>query len=466
MDQLNGGRLARALLEAVSDLVFVIGRDGIYRGVKAEHAGDLAAPPERLVGSHIDDVLPPDVAEQIMAAAARALERNSVEAVDYVLELGGKERVFEGRVAASGEDEFLLIVRDATERRRHDDELRRLAAELEQRVAELGRERDFTRTLVRSVPSFLILVDAGGGLLGLNDSTELATGYTTEETVGDPFWEVLIPEWRWDDARGLFAALLAEQEPADPELELITRAGDLRIVEWSGTPVIDQFGLVRVILSGVDVTERVRHEDELRRSRARIVEASDAERRRLQRNLHDGAQQHLVVVSQQLRMARTMVERNAAGAAALLDRAIEAMTLAHRELRELARGLHPPLLTERGLAAAVRALGLRSPLAVGVDIDDRERFPAAVEAAAYYFVSEALTNVAKYAAADEARVEVQRAGATAVVRVSDDGVGGASPEHGSGLSGLRDRVEALGGEFELDSPPGAGTTLRATLPLT
>ena len=411
IDELSAGaRLGRALLEAVPDLVFVIGRDGIYRAVKAEHPEDLAAPPDQLIGSRIDEVLPPDVAERIMTCSARALERNSVEAVDYTLVLGGSERLFEGRVAASGDDEFLLIVRDATERKRQEGELRRLATELEDRLAELGRERDFTRTLVRSVPSFLALADAEGKLLGLNDSLQAATGFLGDETTGSAWDQTLIAPEQRSDARRFFAALLTQSEPAPCELDLLTRFGDRHIVEWSGTPVTDQFGLVRVILCGVDVTERVRQEAELRRSRTRIVEASDAERRRLQRNLHDGAQQHLVVVSQQLRLARVLVERDVAEAAALLDRAIESMAVAHRELRELARGLHPALLTDRGLPAAIRALALRSPVPVQVELEDGERFPGSVEAAVYYIVAESLTNVVKYAQASAARVRIVAAG--------------------------------------------------------
>jgi signal transduction histidine kinase len=242
------------------------------------------------------------------------------------------------------------------------------------------------------------------------------------------------------------------------------RGGERRLVEWSGTPVTDQFGLTRLILSGVDVTERVHQAAELRRSRARIVAAGDAERQRLQRNLHDGAQQQLVFVSHALRLARGALEHDRARAAELLETAIETMDSAHAELRELARGLHPALLSERGLPSAVRALASRAPLPVQIEAAEGERLPAHVETAAYYVVAEALTNVAKYARADAAVVRVRRHDATAVIEIEDDGIGGADMAAGSGLRGLADRVEALAGTLAVESPPGGGTRLRAELP--
>ena len=455
----------RALLDAVSDLVFVIGIDGVYRAVKADRPDDLAAPPDRLVGTAITDVLPLDVAERIMSCALDALERNSVEAVDYTLLIDGQQRSFEGRVAASGPDEFILIVRDATQRIRQTAELQRLAGELEQRLVELERERDFTRTVVQSVPTFLALADEQGGLLGLNESLEAATGLKSAEETGRAFWEALVPDEQRAVAERMFRALLHGKTDADRELQLLARDGERRTVDWSGTPVVDQFGLTRVILCGVDVTERLRQQEELRRSRARIVEAGDAERRRLQRNLHDGAQQQLVFVSQAMRLARNVVSRDASRAAELLDRSIDAMATAHADLRELARGLHPALLTERGLAPAVQALAARAPLPVAVEAEEGDRFATPLETAAYYVVAEALTNVAKYAQATSAVVRIARGGDVAVIEVEDDGHGGADPAAGSGLRGLHDRVEALGGTFSVESARGAGTVLRAELPL-
>jgi PAS domain S-box-containing protein len=200
--------------------------------------------------------------------------------------------------------------------------------------------------------------------------------------------------------------------------------------------------------------------EELAASRARIVAAGDAERRRLERNLHDGAQQRLVSLALMLRLAARRHPDDAD-----LTRAGEELSSALQELRELARGIHPAVLTERGLEPAVRAVADRAPLPVELSVSlGPERLPGPVEAAAYYVVSEALANVAKYAGASVVRITLDHAGGAAHITVSDDGAGGAHPDGGSGLRGLADRVEALNGHLTIDSPLGAGTTLRATLP--
>jgi signal transduction histidine kinase len=205
--------------------------------------------------------------------------------------------------------------------------------------------------------------------------------------------------------------------------------------------------------------------EELRRSRARIVEAGLAERRRLERNLHDGAQQRLVALSLTLRIAQNKIAKDPEKAEAMVAGAQEELTQALEELRELARGIHPAVLSDRGLGPAVEALAVRSPLPVRVVEVPEQRLPAPVEAAAYFVVAEALTNVAKYASANEATVAVRRTNGHAEVEVADDGVGGADPGRGSGLRGLADRLGALDGSLSLDSPPGSGTTLRAEIPV-
>jgi PAS domain S-box-containing protein len=204
--------------------------------------------------------------------------------------------------------------------------------------------------------------------------------------------------------------------------------------------------------------------EELAASRMRIVEASDAERRRLERNLHDGAQQRLVATSLAVRMAARRVTDDPT-AREMLDGAGDELARALEELRELARGLHPAVLADHGLRAAIEAVADRAPVPVAVDVPLRERLPETVEAAAYFVVCEALTNVAKYAHASEARVRVERGDGHATVEVVDDGVGGADERGGSGLRGLADRVEALGGRLVVTSPVGEGTAVRAQLPV-
>jgi signal transduction histidine kinase len=204
--------------------------------------------------------------------------------------------------------------------------------------------------------------------------------------------------------------------------------------------------------------------EELQSSRARLVEVTMGERRRLERDLHDGAQQRLVALSLQLGLARRKLDGDPAVAGELFDAARGELDRALEELRELARGIHPAILTDRGLAAAIQALAERAPLPVDLDQMPEDRLPPAVEAAAYFVVAESLTNVAKYSSAEHASVRVGRRDGFAVVEVSDDGVGGADPAAGTGLRGLADRLAALDGRLEVQSPPGGGTVIRANIP--
>jgi signal transduction histidine kinase len=205
--------------------------------------------------------------------------------------------------------------------------------------------------------------------------------------------------------------------------------------------------------------------EELRTSRARIVEAGTKERRRLERNLHDGAQQRLVALSLTLRLAQANVRKDPEKAEQMLFAAQEELTLALGELRELARGIHPAILSDRGLEAALEALAGRAPIPVELAELPGAPLPEAIEAAAYFVVAEALTNVVKYAHASQATVRIGRYNGSAIVEVADDGVGGADPGRGSGLRGLTDRVTALDGKMQIDSPAGAGTRLRAEIPV-
>ena len=204
--------------------------------------------------------------------------------------------------------------------------------------------------------------------------------------------------------------------------------------------------------------------EQVRASRARIVEAGDAERRRLERDLHDGAQQRLVTLSLALGMARDRAAEADPELGSLIESASKEAREALTELRELARGIHPAVLTETGLTGAVQALVERSPVATTITAVPDGRFPAAIEATAYFVVSEALANVAKHARADGAQVMIRKFPGRLLVEVSDDGTGGARSEGGSGLRGLADRVASVGGVLRVDSPPGGGTRLEADIP--
>jgi signal transduction histidine kinase len=205
--------------------------------------------------------------------------------------------------------------------------------------------------------------------------------------------------------------------------------------------------------------------DDLRTARQRIIAAADAERRRIERDLHDGAQQRMVAVAVTLGLAEARFASDPESAFKLIAQAREEAQAAVKELRELARGIHPAVLSDRGLGAALEALAARAPVPVDVRGVPERPLGREVEACAYFVTAEALTNVAKYAHANCATVELTLEDERLRVQVRDDGVGGADPTSGTGLRGLRDRVDALDGELEVESPPGGGTVVTAEVPV-
>jgi PAS domain S-box-containing protein len=458
----NAQARIQALLDAFPDLIFRMDRDGAYLEFKGKPE-DLAAPADQLIGATTHDILPRDVADQLVSGIRRAIDTGEIVTGEYTLELDGEQRDFEARIVKAG-DEAVLIGREFTERNRAQAELERLHAELQQRHRDLEHERDFIRTVVDSTPSLLCLVTPGGYILRFNTSLERLSGRRDGDLVrGNAFWDVFIAPEERERVRTAVEEIVAEGGRGEFESTWITAAGDRRQVTWSTTPLRDDRGEPRLLICGMDITERKLHEDELRRSRARLVEASDIERRRLERNLHDGAQQRLVSLSLMLRLAQARVSDQAEQAEHLLGQASDELAQALEELRELARGIHPAVLSDRGLSAALEALVSRTPLPVELELPD-DRLPEPVEAAAYYVVSEALANVAKYAEASSVAVSIASVNGHAVVEITDDGVGGADPAKGSGLRGLVDRVEALDGRLLVESPPGAGTRIRVEIP--
>jgi signal transduction histidine kinase len=247
-------------------------------------------------------------------------------------------------------------------------------------------------------------------------------------------------------ASGLWGALVAATTSDEP----LPDGLEQRLCDFAD--------LVGQALANADARER------LAASRAELVAVGDAERRRFERNLHDGAQQRLVSVALELGMVGAKLDDDPETARELLSSAQDDLAQGLEELRELARGLHPVLLTERGLGPALDALLSRAPVAVEIAELPERRLEAPVEAAAYYVVAEAITNVAKYAHASHATVSITRSNGRAMVTVSDDGVGGADPAGGSGLRGLAARVEALNGRLDVDSPPERGTRIKAEIP--
>ena len=286
--------------------------------------------------------------------------------------------------------------------------------------------------------------------------------------LGDPTLEVA---YRLDDGRYVDAAGRPIELPhgADRAVTRVTAGGEEVAALVHDPALLDEPALVEsvrataaLVLENERLAAEVRSQlAEVRASRGRIVAAADAERRRIERNLHDGAQQRLVTLSVALGLEASRAD---AAAADVLSRAQDEVEQAIAELRELARGIHPTLLRDEGLEAAVEALARRTPLPVTVSGTVRDRLPDPVELAAYFVVSEALTNVVKHASAIEASVLLEREPATLRVTVTDDGVGGARIRAESGLAGLRDRLEALDATLSIESEAGHGTTVCALFP--
>jgi len=438
----------RALLDAAPDLMFRFDREGTYLDFNG-HPEDLITSPERLLGSRAHDILPEDVADKIVNGVREAIDTGRLVTGDYRVEIDGVQRDFEARIVKDGE-EAILIAREFTE-------LKHLAAQLE-------RERDFIRTVVDNAPSLFCMIDPEGNIVRFNQTLEQLAGISDgPEFREKKFWEVFIVPEEAEEVHHELASLAAEGAAGEHENHWRAAGGGQAVVAWSTTPLLDEHGRPNFLISGMEITERKRQEEELRHSRKRLLQAGDAERRRLERNLHDGAQQRLVSLSLALRLAQAKLKNDPDEASKLLNGASEELAQALEELRELARGIHPAVLSDRGLSAALEALAGRAPLPVEVRAPE-ERLPPPVEAAAYYVVSEALANVAKYAQASSVGVRVTRLNGNAVVEVADDGVGGADPGSGTGLRGLADRVEALDGRLHVESSPGRGTVIRAEIP--
>jgi PAS domain S-box-containing protein len=335
--------------------------------------------------------------------------------------------------------------------------------ERELRDAELRSSEERLRATIEASPVAVLEVGLDDRIALWNPAAERMFGWTAEEMLGGGLLH--IPGDEQERLAALMTRVRSGEIYTGVEAKRLRKDGTLIDVEISAAPILDAEGkVVSHIALFSDISERKRQEEEVRASRARIVAAADDARRVLERNLHDGAQQRLVALSLSLRLAQGRISADPGAAETILESAREELALAIEDLRELARGIHPAVLTDRGLEAAVETLAGRSPVPVEVSVP-AERLPGPVEAAAYYVVAEALTNVAKYAQASAAHVRVSRDNGRALVEVSDDGIGGADAGGGSGLRGLADRVAALDGTLEVESPPGGGTRIRADLPV-
>jgi PAS domain S-box-containing protein len=327
---------------------------------------------------------------------------------------------------------------------------------------ERGRE---LAAIVANVPGavYRCALDPDWTMAVISDEIERISGYPAAdfiESARRTYGSIIHPEDRGEVDRVVRAATSANR-PFALEYRIVRADGSTAWVLERGQQVAGTGG--GECLHGVifDVTER----RELKAQRARIIAAQDDARRQIARDLHDGAQQRLVSVALTLQAVRSQLPDDPEAAAATADEAIAELAGATAELRELARGIHPPVLTEYGLPTAVPALASRATLPVDVTCTLANRLPPSVEIAAYYVISESLTNMARYARATRGTVHLSCADEALLVEIADDGVGGADPGGGSGLRGLRDRIDALDGSITVSSEAGRGTTIRVRIPL-
>src|SRR5581483_2902771 len=338
-----------------------------------------------------------------------------------------------------------------------------LALDNERLQAELRSQNERLTTIVDTAPSLLLTLDTAGRIVSANPATVRASG--RDDVVGSFFWDVFIGDHERTAMIERFHQLAPDFRAGEYENVFTNARGEELVIAWQSAPLRDETGrVVGISAGGLDITDRKRHEEELRASRSRLVAAADEERRRLERNLHDGAQQRLVSLSLALRLAQSKATEEPAAAAEIIADASDELAHALEELRELARGIHPAVLTDRGLTAALEGLAARSPLPIDLTPIDR-RLPEPIEAAAYYVVSESLANVVKHAGASSVDVRLSAVNGSLLVEVEDDGAGGADPTRGSGLRGLADRVAALDGELRIESPASGGTRVVAEIPV-
>jgi PAS domain S-box-containing protein len=319
------------------------------------------------------------------------------------------------------------------------------------------------RAMLEAALDAVVTMDASGRVVGWNQAAAAVFGYHASEAVGREMAELIVPESLRQRHRQGLARFLEGGRPA-----ILDRRLELTAMRRDGTEFPVELTITKIALPGPptftgylrDITDRVRAEEALQSSRQRLIEVADEERKRIQRNLHDGAQQRLTGVL--LTLGR--VREAPAQRVEMLDQAIDELAAGLQDIRELAGGLHPSVLTERGLGAALQALALAAPVPVELLALPDAPLSEPIEATAYYLVAEAVANVHKHADATSIVVRASTTVDALSIEVTDDGVGGADDE-GSGLRGLADRVEALGGSLRVESPAGGGTRLSATIPL-
>ncbi|HEY4278930.1 MAG TPA: PAS domain S-box protein [Conexibacter sp.] len=312
----------------------------------------------------------------------------------------------------------------------------------------------------------IVAIDAAGFVVYWNPAAERTFGYSAPEALGQDMAELIVPPRYRALHRDGMAKSLRGRDPVLLDQRVVTRA-----IDADGRDFPVELTLTRLphghephFLGYVrDISERIDREQELRDSRHRLLESAYATRRKVERDLHDGAQQRLIGTAIALQLLRQRID-DGSELAELVDEAREELTAATEELRELARGIHPAVLTQGGLRPALRALTGRSPIPVEVVGIPEQRFPPAIEATAYFTIAEGLTNVARHSGATRAQIAVALEDGLLSVTLTDDGCGGAVVGDGSGLAGLRDRAAALDGRLWVQDALDGGTMLVLEMP--
>ncbi len=491
-----------AILNAAFDCVVTMDHRGNIVEVNEATVKTFGYSAAELIGRELAALMiPPDLREAHRRALIRYIDTGQSRMINHPVELRGMRKdgsEFPVELAVTrpdlpGRPLFCGYMRDVTERRKAEEALRRLAAE----QAALRRVATAVAAEMDPAELFGLVTEEAGRLLGAQTANmvrydgegaaAVVGGWSAQgvrsvpvgdhvkldgDTVAARVWRTGAPARvdSYDDMAGALAAMLRSlgfRSAVAAPVKLSGRMWGAMIVS-SIKPEPFPVGAEQRVSDFAELAAQAlanaEARTELAASRARIVEAGDAERRRLERNLHDGAQQRLVSLALNLRLAARACDPDDETSRSAFERAGDELAQALEELRELARGIHPAVLSDRGLEPAIDALVARTPVPVRVAVELEEPLPEPVEAAAYYVVAEALTNAAKHARASEVSVRVARANGFALIEVADDGVGGAATTGGSGLRGLADRVEALGGRLRLDSPIGSGTTVHAEIP--
>jgi signal transduction histidine kinase len=480
-------RRSRALIDAMPDKMFRVSRDGIVLDIHENQAPSATASGVKVGASAYDAPAPRELIDRVMAAGRLALRTGELQTLELELGVESDLRHWEGRFVPSGDEEFLAVVCDVTDRKRGEAEraaLHRVALVV---AGEVGADRIFDLVAaevggVLSAHAVRIVRFEPGGV-----AASIIGSWHEPDALEQPMGRYLLKGSASEVVYRTGRPLRRELGDGKVSADIARLMRELKVHSLVAAPIMvagspwgvvvatltapnsfppgaeERLGEFTQLVSLALANEEAR--EQLAASRARLVSAADEERRRLERNLHDGAQQRLVSLALVLRRAQQKLASDPGATDDLLTAASAELARALEELRELARGIHPVVLTERGLEPALRSLADRATLPVEIKVVADGRLPERVEAAAYFLVSEALTNVAKHAHASRVAVSIAQEDGRAVVEITDDGVGGADLHRGSGLRGLADRIEALDGTLALQSRPGEGTTICATIPL-